>query len=461
MTTAAVILAAGMGKRMRSTLPKVLHPIADLPMVGHVVALAESQRLSPIVVVVDPVNGPNVEAQLRAAFPKAEMKFAVQELPRGTGDAMRAGLSSLADFTGDVIVLAGDVPLLTKATVRKLIDALPGHDFAMLTATVPDPTGYGRVVREGGKVRIVEHRDATDEQLAINEVNVAIYMCDTDLMRKAVAGLKNDNAQGEFYLTDVVTQASKVVVVDMPDPDEMRGVNNQAELAAVDQVMRARLVKHHQLEGVRFKDPSRAYLTTRVTFGEDVVVGVDVQFGGTVKIGRGVVIEGPTVLRDCVIGDGTRIASFSHIEGATVGNNATIGPFARLRRGAELASDVHIGNYVEVKNSKVGLGSKANHFTYLGDTDVGSGANIGAGTITCNYDGTNKHRTTIGDGVFVGSNSTLVAPVRLGAQSYIAAGSTITEDVPDDALAFGRARQETREGLAKTSRERMKARKGS
>ena len=440
MSTAAVILAAGQGKRMRSTLPKILHPVADLPMVGHVVALADAQGFSPIVVVVDPVNGKRVEETVRAAFPSATLRFAVQEKAQGTGDAMRAGLSALTDASGNVVVLAGDVPLLTAATVERLHSALAGHDFSMLTARVPDPTGYGRIVRDGGRVRIVEHRDASEAQRAIDEVNVAVYMCDLALMRTAVAGLKNDNAQNEYYLTDVVTHASNVATVQI-DPDEMRGVNNQAELAAVDAVMRARLVKQHQANGVRFKDPASVYLTTRVTFGEDCVVGVGVQFGGTVKIGRGVVIEGPTVVRDSVIGDGTRVESFSHIENATVGGNVRIGPFARLRPGADLANDVHIGNYVEVKNSKVGTGSKANHFTYLGDADVGTGVNIGAGTITCNYDGVKKHRTTIGNGVFVGSNSTLVAPVRLSDQSYIAAGSTITDDVPEGSLAFGRARQ--------------------
>lgn len=457
MTTAAVILAAGQGKRMRSTLPKILHPVADLPMVGHVVALAESLGFAPIVVVVDPVNGKRVEETVRQAFPNASLKFAVQEKPHGTGDAMRSGLSALTDFSGNVVVLAGDVPLLTGDTAAKLVTAIAGgHDFAMLTAKVDDPTGYGRVVRDGERVRVVEHKDASDAQRAINEVNVAVYACNVELMRRAVAGLKNDNAQGEYYLTDVVGSASNVATIVIPDRDEWRGVNTQMELAGVDAVMRARLVRQHQTNGVRFKDPANVYLSTRVSFGEDVVIGVGVQFQGSVSLGRGVVVEGPTVLRDCVIGDGTRIESFSHIESAKVGSNVRIGPFARLRPEAELADDVHIGNYVEVKKSKIGKGSKANHFTYLGDADVGSGVNIGAGTITCNYDGTNKSRTTIGDGVFVGSNSTLVAPVRLGAQSYVAAGSTITKDVPDDALAFGRARQESRAGYAKELRARLK-----
>ncbi len=454
MTTGAIILAAGQGKRMRSTLPKVLHPACDLPLVAHVVALAKDVGCAPIVVVVDPVNGKRVETTLRGLFPDTQLTFAVQEKPMGTGDAVRSGLGHVK--ADRVLVLYGDVPLLTKTTLDKLEPALEGVELAMLTARLPDPTGYGRVVRQSDtKMRIVEHKDASAQERAVDEVNVGVYLCPLKLMQDTVASLKADNAQGEYYLTDVVARAASVRTVEVADVDEMRGINTQMELAEVDAIMRRRLVRTHQEKGVRFRDPATVYLTPRVAIGDDVVIGPGVQFFGAVTLGDRVVVEGPTVLKDISIGADTRIESFCHLESAKVGTSVKIGPFARLRPGAELAQDVHIGNFVEVKNSKVAKGSKANHLAYLGDADIGAGANIGAGTITCNYDGVAKHRTTIGDGVFVGSNSTLVAPVTLGEQSYVAAGSTITKDVPADALAFGRARQESRPGHAKALRERQ------
>jgi bifunctional UDP-N-acetylglucosamine pyrophosphorylase/glucosamine-1-phosphate N-acetyltransferase len=335
----------------------------------------------------------------------------------------------------------------------------------MLTARVPDPTGYGRVVRESDtKMRIVEHRDATPDQLTIKEVNVAVYLCGMPLMRTTVDNLQANNAQGELYLTEIAVNASKgrgVRAVDVVDLDEMRGVNDQIQLAEVDMLMRDKLVRMHQNHGVRFKDARSVYPSARLTCGQDVVIGIGVQFQGTVKLGNGVVVEGPSVLRDCDIGDGTTIEPFSHIDGAKVGKNAKIGPSARLRPGAALADDVHIGNFVEVKNTTVGKGAKANHLAYLGDADIGAQTNIGAGTITCNYDGVAKHRTTIGQNVFVGSNSTLVAPVTIDDQAYIAAGSTITKAVPAETLAFGRARQENRDGYANKLLEIQKQKKGS
>jgi bifunctional UDP-N-acetylglucosamine pyrophosphorylase/glucosamine-1-phosphate N-acetyltransferase len=329
----------------------------------------------------------------------------------------------------------------------------------MLTARLPDPTGYGRVVRENGKVRIVEHKDATAEQRVVDEVNVGVYLCSVKLMKDTVMSLKADNAQGEYYLTDIVTKAASVNTVTVADVTEMRGINTQMELAEVDAILRDRLVRAHQERGVRFRDPKSVLMSTRLTCGNDVVIGAGVQFAGTVQLGDDVVVEGPSVLKDCTIGAGTRVESFCHIESAKVAESVKIGPYARLRPGADLASEVHIGNFVEVKNSTIAKGSKANHLAYLGDADVGPGVNVGAGTITCNYDGVAKHRTTIGAGVFVGSNSTLVAPLTLGEQSYVAAGSTLTKDVPADALAFGRARQDVRMGYAKALRERLAAAK--
>lgn len=464
MATAAVILAAGQGKRMRSSLPKILHPAADMPLVGHVVALAEASSCSPIVVVVDPVGRPKVEDTLKRLFPTTALTFATQHEPLGTGDALKAGLGALTSHAGNILVLCGDVPLLSVETIAKLEPALQGVDLAMLTARVPDPTGYGRIVRESDtKMRIVEHRDATEAERAINEINVAVYLCGMELMRATVNSLTANNAQGELYLTEIAVTASKgrgVRAVDVADLDEMRGVNDQAQLAEVDALMRDKLVRMHQNHGVRFKDPKNVYPSARLSCGHDVVIGVGVQFQGAVTLGNGVVVEGPSVLRECVVGDGTTIEAFSHIDGATIGKNAKIGPSARLRPGAALADDVHIGNFVEVKNSTMAKGAKANHLAYLGDADIGARTNIGAGTITCNYDGVAKHRTTIGAGVFVGSNSTLVAPVTIEDQAYVAAGSTINKTVPADALAFGRARQENRDGYAKKLREHQKAKKG-
>ncbi len=458
MTTGAIILAAGQGKRMRSTLPKVLHPACDLPLVAHVVALAKDVGCSPIVVVVDPMNGKRVEETLRGLFPDTQLTFAVQEKALGTGDAARSALPHIK--SDRVLVLCGDVPLLGKATVEKLMPALQGVELAMLTAKLPDPTGYGRVVRQSDtQMRIVEHKDASEKERAIDEVNVAVYLCGMQLMQDTVASLKADNAQAEYYLTDIVSRAKSVRAVDVADIAEMSGINTQAQLAEVDRMMRDRIVRAWQEKGVRFRDPQSVSITPRASFGEDVVIGPGVQFYGTVKLGNRVVVEGPTVLKDVSIGDGTRIESFCHLESAKVASNVKIGPYARLRPGANLADDVHIGNFVEVKNSNVAKGSKANHLAYLGDADIGAGVNVGAGTITCNYDGTLKHRTTIGGGVFVGSNSTLVAPVSLGEHAYVAAGSTITKDVPADALAFGRARQEVRLGYAKALRERLDAAK--
>lgn len=460
--TAAVILAAGQGTRMRTSLPKVLHPCADLPLVAHVVSLALARRCDPVVVVVDPKGQP-VQAMLEALFPEAPLVFAVQEVARGTGDAVRAGLASIPSFAGRALVLYGDVPLLRAETVARLEDALRGVELAFLTARVDDPTGYGRVVRSGEAVaRIVEHKDAGEAERVVREINVGVYLCDVALLRETVGGLTADNAQGELYLTDIVARAAKgggarAVMVD--DLDEVRGVNSQAELAEVSAIMRRRLIAEHQARGVRFLDPGTTFIGTRVQIEADVVIGVGVQLVGEVHIGCGVRIEGPTFIKDSRLAAGAQVESFCHLEGATVGEGAHVGPFARLRPEAQLDEGARIGNFVEVKNSRIGAGAKANHLAYLGDADVGPGVNIGAGTITCNYDGVHKHRTVIEKGVFVGSNSTLVAPLHLGAGAYVAAGSTLTKDVPDDALAFGRARQETREGYAQRLRELQAAKK--
>ncbi|MAM67933.1 MAG: UDP-N-acetylglucosamine diphosphorylase/glucosamine-1-phosphate N-acetyltransferase [Rhodospirillaceae bacterium] len=449
--TAAIILAAGQGTRMRSSLPKVLHPVCELPLIVHVVRLALASGAAPVVVVIDPA-GKRTRDLLSATFPGAPLVFAIQEVPRGTGDAARAGLEAIPDFKGQVLVLAGDVPLLQKSTISKLQKAGAKLAATVLTTVVEDPTGYGRIVREGKKlVRIVEHKDASKAEKEICEINSGVYLFHTALLRPAVLALRSDNAQGEFYLTDVVEEGAKqdqAAAVIAADPSECSGVNNREQLAAVEAVMRQRLIRQWQHKGVSFLDPQSTMLGADVKLAQDVTIGASVQIWGDTKISKGVVIHGPTFIKNSQVGAGTVLHSFSHLEQAKVGKGAQIGPYARLRPDASLADEVKVGNFVEVKKSQIGKGAKLNHLSYVGDATIGAGSNVGAGTITCNYDGHNKHQTVLGRGVFIGSNSTLVAPLELGDGAYIAAGSTITKQVPADALAFGRSKQVNREDYA-------------
>jgi bifunctional UDP-N-acetylglucosamine pyrophosphorylase/glucosamine-1-phosphate N-acetyltransferase len=457
--TAALILAAGQGKRMRSRLPKVLHPCAEAPLVTHVVKLALGRKCNPIVVVVDAHGGTRVREVLTATFPEAPLQFVVQQVPRGTGDAVRTGLAAIPRFSGRVLILYGDVPLLTGSTVGKLQRALTGKSLAFLTAEVDDPAGYGRVIRNGTRAtEVIEHRDATRGQRAIREINVGVYLCDAALLKKSLSGVGSNNAQGEFYLTDVVALAAKrdgAAAVRVADIDEVRGVNTRAELAAAEHVMRRRLISAHQARGVTFRDPDGTFIGSAVEIGRDAVIGVGVQLSGRVKIASGAHVEGPTVIKDAEIGRDAVIHAFSHVEGAKVARGASVGPFGRLRPGAVLDEGAKIGNFVEMKKARLGKGAKANHLAYLGDAEIGGAVNIGAGTITCNYDGGPvKHKTVIGDGAFTGSNSTLVAPITIGKGAYVAAGSTVNKNIPKDALAFGRSRQVNREGYARILRRR-------
>ncbi|MBI5510349.1 MAG: bifunctional UDP-N-acetylglucosamine diphosphorylase/glucosamine-1-phosphate N-acetyltransferase GlmU [Deltaproteobacteria bacterium] len=458
---AALVLAAGQGKRMRSRLPKVLHPCAGEPLVVHAVRLALARRARPVVVVIDP-HGTRIRETLVAAFPKAPLLFAVQREPLGTGDAVRAGLAALPTWRGRVLILYGDVALLRPETVAPLERALKKHSLAMLTARLPRPTGYGRVIRDGDRaLRVVEEKDAAAAERRIDEVNVGVYLCGAALLRRAVGRLDRKNAQHEIYLTDVVAIAaglSGAVPVLVDDASEVLGVNTRAELAAAEKILRARLVQAHQARGVTFHAPEHTWLDRTVVLGADVVIGVGVQLYGNTRVGAGAQIEGPSVLRDAVIGPGARVHAFSHAEGAVLERGAVAGPFARLRPGAHLEEGARVGNFVELKKARLGRGAKANHLAYLGDAEIGAASNIGAGTITCNYDGGPiKNRTRIEAGAFIGSNSTLVAPVSVGEGAYVAAGSTITRDVPQDALAFGRARQENRDGYATRLRRRLGA----
>jgi bifunctional UDP-N-acetylglucosamine pyrophosphorylase/glucosamine-1-phosphate N-acetyltransferase len=457
---AALILAAGQGKRMHSDLPKVLHPCAELPLVCHVIRLAQAQGCSPVVVVVSPHNHRAVEQVVKTHFANSEVRFAVQHEPLGTGDAARAGLEGLKDFAGKVFILYGDVPLLAPSTVAALATAVAHTPLAFLTAHLADPAGYGRVLRDARDrpQSIVEDRDCSPEQKKITEVNAGVYAADASLLRKALAGLECKNAQNEYYLTDIVKYAAAqggTTAVVVRDSDETRGVNSRAELMVAERLLQRRLFAQHSALGVTFRDTAGSFIGLDVVLGTDVEIGFGVQLCGTTRIADGVRIEGPSVLRDADIGAHCQIKPFCHIESARTGSHVVVGPFARLRPQAVLDDGSHVGNFVEIKNSHLGPGAKANHLAYIGDSTVGVGSNIGAGTITCNYDGFNKHRTHIGAGVFVGSNATLVAPLKIGDGAFIAAGSTVTKQVPADALAFGRAQQANKEGYGKVVRSRF------
>lgn len=439
-----IILAAGAGKRMRSALPKVLHPLAGRPLLSHVIETARALAPARIVVVI----GHGGEA-VRQAVAAPDIQFAVQHEQLGTGHAVQQALP-LLDPAQPTLVLYGDVPLTKTSTLKRLVDAAVDGRYGLLTVTLDDPHGYGRIVRDpaGYVVRIVEQKDATLEELRIAEINTGIVVTPTAQLAMWLGSLKNDNAQGEFYLTDVVERAIEAgfdVITTQPDEVwETLGVNSKAQLAELERIHQRNIADALLQAGVTLADPARLDVRGTLTCGCDVSIDVNCVFEGCVALGEGVTIGAHCVLRDATIGAGTRIEPFTHIDGATVGAQAVLGPYARLRPGAALADDVHVGNFVEVKNAVLGRGSKANHLTYIGDADVGARVNVGAGTITCNYDGANKHRTVIEDDVFVGSDTQLVAPVRVGRGVTIAAGTTVWKDVPEGTLVFNDKTQRTR-----------------
>ncbi|MEN4903444.1 bifunctional UDP-N-acetylglucosamine diphosphorylase/glucosamine-1-phosphate N-acetyltransferase GlmU [Luteimonas sp. TWI1437] len=440
-----VILAAGEGKRMKSSLPKVLQKIAGRPMLWHVVAAA--RELAPAGIHV--VYGHRGE-QVRAAFAdQTDLQWAEQREQLGTGHAVGQAMDAVPDGA-QVLVLYGDVPLLRAQTLRRLV-AIDGR-LAVLAAELEDPTGYGRIVRdpEGHVGAIVEHKDADEAQRRIGLVNTGILAAEATALKSWLARLSSDNAQGEYYLTDVFAMAAdeysaaQIVMVD--DPLEAEGANDPWQLAQLERAWQLRAVRALCLQGARFADPARVDIRGEVIVAPDVEIDVDVVFEGRVELGEGVRIGPFCRLRDVDLGEGTEVRAHCDLDGVRAEGAVTIGPFARLRPGTVLADGVHVGNFVETKNTTLGVGSKANHLTYLGDAEVGAGSNIGAGTITCNYDGVNKSRTVIGDRAFIGSNAALVAPVRIGHDATTAAGSVITADVPDGKLAVARARQSLVEG---------------
>ncbi len=436
-----IVMAAGQGKRMHSALPKVLHLLAGRPLVAHVLAAARS--LSPRALCL--VVGHGGE-EVRAALAAPDLTFVTQNPPRGTGDAVRRALPALAD-DGVTLVVNGDCPLISTATLAAVAELAAGGRLALLTAVVSDPNGLGRIVRDGeGTVRaIVEEKDATPDERAIAEIYTGVLAAPTVLLRSWVAALRDDNVQKEFYLTDVVGMAVAAgVPVDArlaASEQDVLGVNDRAQLAAIERIVQRRQANALLAAGTAIADPERFDLRGTLTCGHDVRIDIGCVFEGDVTLGDNTSIAAYCVLRNVTVGASTVIAPFSHVEGASIGAHCRIGPYARLRPGASLADDVHIGNFVEVKQSTLGRGAKANHLAYIGDTSVGSDVNYGAGSITANYDGVNKHRTEIGDGVRIGSNCVLVAPVKVGDGATIGAGSTISKDAPPDVLTVARARQ--------------------
>lgn len=440
-----VILAAGEGKRMKSATAKVLQKIAGRPMLAHAIETARS--LDPAGIHV--VYGHGGE-QVRAAFDgQGDLHWAEQEQRLGTGHAVQQAMPGVPQ-DARVLVLYGDVPLITADTLRRLL-AAPGR-LAVLVADMDDPTGYGRIVRdpEGRVGRIVEHKDADEEQREIRTVNTGILVADGEPLRRWLERLGNDNAQGEYYLTDVFAAAaseySPAEMVHVADPVEVEGANDAWQLAQLERAYQLRAARAVCVQGARLADPSRFDLRGTLSVGQDVEIDVDVVLEGRVELGDGVQIGPFCRLRDVTLAAGTLVRAHCDLDGVVVEGAATIGPYSRLRPGTVLADGAHVGNFVETKNARIGVGSKANHLTYLGDAVIGSGVNVGAGTITCNYDGVNKSTTTIEDGAFIGSNSSLVAPVTIGKDATIAAGSVITRPAPAGELSIGRARQSTVEG---------------
>ena len=439
-----VILAAGEGKRMKSRKPKVLMPLAGRPLLAHVLDVARA--LAPTLVHV--VYG-HAGEQLRAAFAAdPDIEWVEQAERLGTGHAVAQALAHIPD-DARVLVLYGDVPLLRAATLAPLVAA---GGLALLATSLDDPHGYGRVVRDGdGHVAaVVEEKDASDEQRAIRLINTGILAGEAAALRGWIGRLDRDNAQGEYYLTDIVALAAAerrpAACIECGDPVEAAGANNPLQLAELEDHHRRRAARELLLAGVRLADPARIEVRGRVQAGMDVELDIDVILEGRVTLGDDVRV-GPFVrLKDVELASGTVILPHCDLEGVVTRGACTIGPFSRLRTGTDLAAGVHVGNFVETKKTRLGEGSKANHLTYLGDADIGAGVNVGAGTITCNYDGVNKFPTQIGDGAFIGSNSALVAPVTIGANATIGAGSVITKQAPADALTVARGRQITLEG---------------
>lgn len=444
MSTTVIILAAGKGTRMRSSLPKVLQPLAGRPLLGHVIETAKKLNADNIITIYG--HGGD---RVQTAFAQEDIKWVEQAEQLGTGHAVQMTLPVLPQ-DGVSLILSGDVPCINPVTLQKLLDATAATGIGLVTLTLPDANGYGRIVREQGQIQaIIEHKDASEEQRQIKEINTGIYAVSNAKLHQWLPSLSNDNSQGEYYLTDIVAMAladgMQVASVEPEQAFEVEGVNDRVQLAALERQFQAYQAKQLMQQGVHLIDPSRFDLRGNLTVGQDVRIDINVIIEGDCELGDNVEIGAGCIIKNTKIAAGTKVQPYSIFDSAIVGEDTQIGPFARLRPGAKLAAEVHIGNFVEVKNTTIGQGSKANHFTYLGDAEIGAGSNIGAGTITCNYDGANKFKTIIGDQAFIGSNSSLVAPVRIGNGATVGAGSTITRDVEDNSLAVERSKQFAKE----------------
>lgn len=443
-----VILAAGMGKRMQSTLPKVLHKIAGQPMLTHLLHTAQSLSPDRLMVVIG--HGADTIRQTYECSPTSAVHFVLQTEQLGTGHAVGQTSDQLLDDDKNslTMVLYGDVPLVQADTLRNL-QATANQGLALLTETLSDPTGYGRIVRDaqGHVTAIVEQKDATDAQCLIQEVNTGMLVAQTVHLKKWLQALNNQNAQGEYYLTDIVAMAvAQGITIQTVQPQahyETLGVNSRAQQATLERLWQTELARRQLEQGVTLIDPSRFDVRGTLICGRDVSIDVGCVFEGDVQLAEGVSVGPHCVLQDVIIGPGTRIEAYSHLSNAQVGAGARIGPYARIRPGSVLGDRSHVGNFVEIKNTRLGEDSKANHLAYVGDADIGQRVNIGAGTITCNYDGVNKYRTTIEDDAFIGSDTQLVAPVRVGAGATIGAGTTLTEDAAPNSLTLSRTKQVT------------------
>jgi len=455
---AAVILAAGQGTRMKSALPKVLHRAAGKALLAHVVETAVALNASPVI----PVVGHGAE-EVRVAMAGQQLRFALQAEQLGTGHALLCAEESLNGFSGDLLLLCGDVPLLHENTLRALIDhhRQQAACVTILTAEMENPEGYGRVIRGAGEVEgIVEEKDADESERQIREINTGIYLFRAPQVFDLLRDVDNRNVQGENYLTDVVAAArsagERVEALLIDDAEEAMGINDRVQLAEAGKIMRQRINDTHLRAGVTIIDPAATYIDPDVSIGPDTLIHPGVHLRGRTRIGKGCEIEPGVIVTECIIGDKVHIKPGSVLSESTVGNNCAIGPMAHLRPGTVLTGDNKIGNFVETKKAIIGEKSQASHLTYIGDASLGKNVNIGCGTITCNYDGVNKHRTTIADDVFVGSDVQFIAPVTIGRGSLIGAGSTITQDVPADALAISRSEQKNIAGWAEKNRQKQK-----
>lgn len=448
-----VILAAGKGTRMYSDLPKVLHPVAGKPMVKHVIDTAKQLDAQQIHLIYG--HGADL---LKARLSEEPVNWVFQAEQLGTGHAMQQAAPFFADDE-NIVMLYGDAPLITKATLERLIAAKPENGIALLTVELENPTGYGRIIRENGSVvAIVEQKDANEAQLKVKEVNTGVMVASGASFKKWLKNLNNNNAQGEYYITDVIAMANqegfKVQAVQATEFMEVEGANNRLQLAALERFYQKREAEKLLLAGVTIIDPSRFDLRGTVTHGKDVHIDVNVILEGDIKLGNNVKIGAGCVLKNCEIGDNVEIKPYSVLEDSIVGAKSAIGPFSRLRPGAELAEETHIGNFVEIKKAAIGKGSKVNHLTYVGDAEIGKECNIGAGVITCNYDGANKFKTIIGDNVFVGSDSQLIAPVTIASGSTIGAGATVTKDVAENELVISRVPQRHIQGWQRPTKKK-------